>query len=682
MDLDTTGIVVGLVVLLPATPLAIWAGAGESRRAPVREPVRPEGGAAAIGEVPRRPRAFQQRPGLRDRIEEILASGRPCCLIGGKGVGKTQLAAAYARTCLDDGVPVAWLAAEPLTAALAEMAGELGLLREGDGPEEVRRKVRSWLAGRREPYVLVLDSAADPDEVAALLPATGGTRVLITTNTHAFERVAEPVVVDRFTAGEALAYLRERVGPGDVAAARALVRELDRLPLALAVAAACMVGPPRLPYSAYIARLRAEPVDRLLERPSGEPYPRGVAQAILLSLRAVGRASRELLAELSVMAPAGVGTEFLEGERLTELAGQSLISFSRDGSTVVVHRLVQRVVRESEGSLAATVERAGRRLLGIREVADEDTWRRLPYINAVDGHAAALWQHTKGDTKGDTRGGPRGGPRGDAAAELVLEVRQAVAQHFLYLNDGLRAAPILREVAEGWARLHGQDDPRVLEARHRLATAHEFAGRFEEAVERFGQVVADRARVLGSGHPDTLHSRARLASSLSGAGRFAPELFESVVADQARVLGPDDPATLITRFNQALAHAGAGRHEEAVALFEAVVADQGRVLGESHPETLVSRGRLAQACAGAGRTGAAIVLFERVLGDQERVVGADHPDTLITRLGLAAAYEAAGEREEARREYGRVAERMEAVLGAQQPMTAAAWEGLARVSAG
>ncbi|MFI6477923.1 tetratricopeptide repeat protein [Nonomuraea sp. NPDC050663] len=543
MDLDTTGIVVGLVVLLPATPLAIWAGAGEPRRAAARETVKPADGIAAIGEVPCRPRAFQPRPDLRDRMEDILASGRPCCLIGGEGVGKTQLAAAYARACLDDGVPVAWLAAESLTVALAQMAGELGLLREGDGPEEVRRKVRSWLAGRREPYVLVMDSAADPDEVAALLPATGGTRVLITTNTHAFERVAEPVVVDRFTAGEALAYLRERVGPGDVAAARALVRELDRLPLALAVAAACMVGPPRLPYAAYIARLRAVPVDRLLERPSGEPYPRGVAQAILLSLRAVGRDSRELLAQLSVMAPAGVGTEFLRGERLTELAGQSLVSFSRDGSAVV-HRLVQRVVRESEGSLAATVERAARRLLGIRGVADEDTWRRLPYINAVDGHAAALWQHAGGD--------------GGTAAELVLEVRQAVAQHLLYLNDGLRAAPILREVAEGWARLHGQDDPRVLEARDRLATAHEFAGRFDEAVERFGQVVADRERVLG----------------------------------------PDDPATL------------------------------------------------------------------------------------ITRLRLAAAHEAAGDWDEARREYGRVAERMEAVLGAQQPMTAAAWEGLARVSAG
>ncbi|MBB5082336.1 hypothetical protein [Nonomuraea endophytica] len=128
-------------------------------------------------------------------------------------------------------------------------------------------------------------------------------RVLITSTSHAFEWLAEPVAVERFTAKEALDSLRERVGPGDVAAARVLVRQLDRLPLALAVAAASIVGPPRIRYSAYVERLRAEPIDGLLARPSGEAYPRGVAQATLLALHAVSGQSRVLLRELSVLSP-------------------------------------------------------------------------------------------------------------------------------------------------------------------------------------------------------------------------------------------------------------------------------------------------------------------------------------------------------------------------------------------
>ncbi|MGP3965343.1 tetratricopeptide repeat protein [Nonomuraea sp. 3N208] len=653
VDLDTTGIIVGLVVLVPATPLAIWAGAGaEPER--VASTTRLE-----IGEVPRRPRAFQRRPQVRGRIEEILAAGRPCCLIGAKGVGKTQLAAAHARSCLELGIPVAWLAAEHLADSLQAMAAELGLLGKDDDPAAVQRRMRDWLAERREPYLLVLDNAVDPDAVAAMLPATGVVWVLITSTTHAFERLAEPVAVERFTAKEALDYLRERVGPGDVAAARVLVRELDRLPLALAVAAAGIVGPPRIRYSAYLERLRGEPIDQLLARPSGEAYPRGVAQAILLALHAVSGPSRDLLGELSVLSPDGVDLELLRDASLTELAGQSLVSFSRDGSTVLVHRLVQRVVRESVESVADLVERAARRLRAVEDVADADTWRRLPYITAVAGHAAVLWEH--------------------AHLAVVLEVRQAIAAHLLYLNDGVRAIPILAAVAQGWELLHEPDHPAVQQARHQLATAHEFAGRFDEAVNLFEEVVADRTRTLGARHPDTLHSRARLASSLSGAGRFCPALFEEVIADQARVLGAEDSATLTTRFNHALAHSLAARHAEAVTLFEGVSADQARVLGLDHPDTLVSRGRLASAVASAGRPDQAIEQFEQTLAAQERVIGADHPDTLITRFGLASAYEAAGALAQARAEYAHVAEHIEAVLGPDQPMTAAARQALARL---
>lgn len=658
VDLDTTGIIVGLVVLLPATPLAIWAGSSTDP-----EPVAPAATARLeIGEVPRQPRAFQHRPQLRDRIDEILDAGRPCCLLGAKGVGKTQLAAAYARSCLDLGVPVAWLAAEQLRDSLEAMAAELGLLRKGDDPAVVQRRVRGWLAERREPYLMVLDNAVDPEAVASILPATGVVRVLITSTSYAFERLADPVPVERFTSREALDYLRERVGPGDVAAARILVRELDRLPLALAVAAAGIIGPPRIRFAAYIERLRAEPIDRLLARPSGEPYPRGVAQAILLALHAVSEESRVLMGELSVLSPDGVDLELLQDASLTELAGQSLVSFSRDGSMVVVHRLVQRVVRESADSVAELVARAARRLRAVEDVADADTWRRLPYITAIAGHAATLWGH--------------------AQVAEVIEVRQAVAAHLLYLNDGLRAIPILADVVRGWALLYGRDHPVVLQARHQHATAHEFAGRFDEAVSLFEDVAADQSRALGARHPDTLHTRARLASSLSGAGRFSPALFEDVVEDQTLVLGADDPTTLTTRFNQAMAHSLAARHTEAVALFEDVVADQSRVLGKDHPETLVSRGRHASALASAGRPDQAIERLKQTLTEMDRVVGADHPDTLMIRYCLAAAYEADGAVAAAMAEYAHVSERFEAVLGVDQPMTATARQALARLDGG
>ena len=68
-----------------------------------------------------------------------------------------------------------------------------------------------------------------------------------------------------------------RPGPGRLAA------ELGYLPLALAQAAAVIRGQ-HLAYGTYLERLRALPVGEYLTRDAGQPYPHGVAEAVLLSL--------------------------------------------------------------------------------------------------------------------------------------------------------------------------------------------------------------------------------------------------------------------------------------------------------------------------------------------------------------------------------------------------------------
>jgi len=75
----------------------------------------------------------------------------------------------------------------------------------------------------------------------------------------------------------------------------------------------------------YLERLRSVPVGEYLAAGPGDAYPRGVAEAVLLSPdAAAGRST-----------PA-----------LGRLAGGSLLSFSGDGDSVTAHRLVMRVVRE------------------------------------------------------------------------------------------------------------------------------------------------------------------------------------------------------------------------------------------------------------------------------------------------------------------------------------------------
>ena len=93
-------------------------------------------------------------------------------------------------------------------------------------------------------------------------------------------------MVDLFTPGEAVAYLRQRTGLDDDSGARVVAKELGWLPLALAQAAT-VIYRQGLEYRKYVQRVRALPLAQSMARPGGDPYPRGVVEAVTLSLMAV-----------------------------------------------------------------------------------------------------------------------------------------------------------------------------------------------------------------------------------------------------------------------------------------------------------------------------------------------------------------------------------------------------------
>ena len=372
-----------------------------------------------VGEIPREPLAFVKRQTLA-RLAAAASSGQTavvCAVTGLRGVGKTQLAASYARDRIAQGCGlVGWVNAESrgsLLGDLARVAYAAGVADpEGDSAESAQR-LREHLMVRATESLLVFDNAADPDLVRAFLPAAGSTQVVITSTSHAFTVFGTPVDVSEFSRDESLGYLATRTGLDDRDGATAVAEQLGDLPLGLAQASAVIAGQ-RLAYREYLQRLSDVPVAQLLGRPPGDDYPRATAAALLLNVAAaeaddLSGLTGRLLRIVALLSAEGVRRHMLSGlssgdqaamdVALQRCADQSLLTWSVTGEYVIMHRLLSRVLRERDkvsGRLSAAREMA-MDLLEPQLHDEDDAWARREDGAELAAHIEAIWQSVAGD---------------------------------------------------------------------------------------------------------------------------------------------------------------------------------------------------------------------------------------------------------------------------------------------
>ena len=279
-----------------------------------------------VGKIPHAAPAFRPREGA---MAQLRAAGPGVSVVravtGMRGVGKTQLAAAYARECIDAGWRlVAWVNAEDtlsFLSGLSVIADRLGIA--GTDLERIGEEVRNLLESDGEKCLLVYDNVTHLHVVRTYVPSAGKAQVVVTSTQAAVLALGKPTPLGVFTADEAVAFLIERSGNGDAAGARLLAEEMGCLPLALAQASA-VIRDQRLLYAVYLDRLRRARARAYLDylQPTEEdPYPHGTAAAILLSIDAVAddetRLCGRLLDLLSLLSPDGAP------RRLLYLAGGS-----------------------------------------------------------------------------------------------------------------------------------------------------------------------------------------------------------------------------------------------------------------------------------------------------------------------------------------------------------------------
>ncbi|MFF9556284.1 tetratricopeptide repeat protein [Streptomyces albus] len=594
-----------------------------------------------VGPVPELATAFQPRAVVREGVDAARASGEGVVLTqvfsGGGGVGKSQLAAAYAGQALAEGAElVVWATAgdeAQIVAQYARAAARVGVPgADGKDLEEDARAFCGWLSTTSRRWLVVLDDVTDPVVVEPWWPVsrTGTGWVLATTRLRDAWLTGggrRRIDIGVYTPEEAAAYLHTRLADEDMEhlvdeRAGQLAEALGYLPLALGHAAAHMINED-LSCTAYLGLFndqRARLDDILPATADAEGYGRQVTATLLLALDAAQRADGNglvvpVLRLAALLDPAGHphtlwATEpvltYLTGHRTETPTGQ----LQEDPAP--------------RPAVTAGQARAALRLLHRYALLTCDTRAepRAVRIHALTARAAR-----------ETTPAGHHAELAVTAADGLLEVWPDPDQPHPDLAATLRTNA---ETLSTHARphlWHPEGHPLLFHTGMSLINA----GLPAAATDYWQQMVTDSTHFLGAHHPDTLTARHNLALSYRDAGRTqdAINLHEQVLTDSERLLGHDHPDTLTTRHNLATSYADAGRTQDAINLQEQVLTERERTLGHDHPDTLTTRGNLATSYRQAGRTQDAINLQEQVLTERERTLGPQHPDTVLVKETLS-----------------------------------------------
>ena len=412
---------------------ALHRGIQPGRAVPTTAPPFPEG---RSGPVPVRPpfprdlpaiwnlrppnRNFTGREEMLANLRRALTAGDPdkpalAAIHGLGGMGKTQIALAYAHLHGRDYDIVWWLRAED-PSSLADdytgLAAPLGLPVDEEAElTDIAEAVRSELDARSK-WLLIFDDVRHPDDVRKYLPSRSGGHVLFTSRHESWLDLATPLKVKGLPQAEAVQLLLRRSGQTDEALAAELAKELGCLPLALMQAAAYIDGA-RVSFQQYLKLFRTRRQGLWGREVPPSDYRATVATTWDLSWQNVQSqmpSAAEVLSLCAFLAPddiprallmramrerSGDATEppddLVLNEAVTVLCRYSLGDATSE--VLSVHKLVQAVIRDKQSpdEKREWVDFAARIIASELRSTARPLWKQLlPHAQAVVGHAREL----------------------------------------------------------------------------------------------------------------------------------------------------------------------------------------------------------------------------------------------------------------------------------------------------
>ncbi|MEV6877017.1 FxSxx-COOH system tetratricopeptide repeat protein [Amycolatopsis sp. NPDC051128] len=614
------------------------------------------------GTVPPKNPNFTGRRELLDQLGERLGAGTtavlPAALHGMGGIGKTQMAVEYIYRHLQDYDIVWWIPATRPTQirkSLTELAQHLRL----PGADEaitavpaVREALRLGRPYRR--WLLVFDSAEEPEMVRPFFPVDGPGQILVTSRNPGWAGIARPLEVAVFQRDESKNLLGlRRSGLADEDS-DLIAEKLGDLPLAIEQAAAWLAET-GMPAQDYL-RLFDEKVTEILDTSAPSDYEVSVAAAWNVSfdeLSSRNPAAHQLLQVCAFFAPEPISRSLFAGVRGVSVApeldaalrdpmrlGRAIRDINRYGlakidhrsDTLLLHRLVQLVLRNRMSRQHGLEMRHGAHLLlanlDPNDPTSTQTWPRyqeiLPHIyDAELTECGDPW------------------------------VRQLVINLFKFLyhwGDHQGALTLAERAARSWETDRVERQARgvapveeaplqELEAFERLAFLYWVVGRYREAAEVAKETLNRYTEALGSEREETLNAQLTYALILKARGDFseARRRNEEIYLKARGLFGTDDPIALGAAHEFIVALLLTGEYEKARELAEDTYGRRSEIFGFDNVYTIGTQVLHVLARRELGHYPWARIEMERIAERAEQLYGGDSVGTLRRRYYQSVA---------------------------------------------
>lgn len=596
-------------------------------------------------------------------------------LVGMRGCGKTQLAAALAKECEDANWNlVAWINAvspESIESDLVELAKWLKI-DTSDLPtqgEVIRRCLNHLQSVGPADRLIVFDNVEDINHLTGLIPSGDGVRVVATTtNKVGWEHQGwNSIKVGVFDRNTSIEYLLTVTNSADREAADALAERLGDLPLAVAQAAATARNKD-LSLARYLQRLDSRGEELVIRPIPGDEYTDDVVTVLWMAIEdavdsmknGTKEMARRQLGALALLAEAGVPTRWLDPtieqqddrglqgahraededahDALTELIHRSIVQQSANGSITTLHRLQAHALRsqwnENETNEASHAAAHILTRIDINNIALADTEERRKDARdliyqlrsiADQQHSSSLFRE-----------------------EATLEA----TDHAIY-NAGLLGIEhetiALHKAVDILTQAHGKNNETVENVRNDLADACLKRGYM--SMERELRTAGKFGRILTL--QDDIDD-AVMAHLIEALNQESAHEYDRATKEYEHALQACPPATgtnvrYITGIRQALAdrYSESNRTEDAIAQYRKAIEESPALRGPGHPSTDILRKRLAALLIAQDEHAEAIQLLNEAYSNLCNTFGKADDLTLSTLMQLCDAQVLIGEHDKA-----------------------------------